>query len=82
MNIRAKCSNPKCSAAEVVKSVAVGQMLGYGAPNDRVRCPLCGELMTTTESIDTSSKGRGKDLRPKRNSKRYPKRDRKRSSKR
>jgi len=31
MNIRAECSNPKCTACGVEKSIAVGQMLGYGA---------------------------------------------------
>jgi hypothetical protein len=62
MNIRAECSNPKCTACGVEKSVAVGQMLGYGARNDRVTCPICGELMKTTETLNTSSKGRGKTL--------------------
>ena len=28
--------------------MVVGQMLGYGAPNDRVKRPICGELMKTT----------------------------------
>jgi predicted RNA-binding Zn-ribbon protein involved in translation (DUF1610 family) len=55
MNIRAKCVNVKCPAYGIEKSVAVGQMLGYGAKNDRVKCPSCGELMRTTESINTSS---------------------------
>jgi hypothetical protein len=29
MNTKAKCSNPECSAFDIKKSVAVGQMLGY-----------------------------------------------------
>jgi hypothetical protein len=58
MNIRAKCSNEKCSTFDIEKSVTVGQMLGYGAPNDRVACPICGGLMTTTQTINTSAKGR------------------------
>jgi hypothetical protein len=76
MNIRAACSNPECSACGIEKSVMVGQMLGYGVENDRVKCPSCGELMKTTETINTSSKGRSKtiprrkDYR-KRTSKRY-----------
>jgi ribosomal protein S27E len=45
MKIKAECSNPKCSAFGIEKSVVVGQMRGYGAPNDRVTCPVCGELM-------------------------------------
>jgi predicted RNA-binding Zn-ribbon protein involved in translation (DUF1610 family) len=55
MNIRAKCVNAKCPAYGIEKSVAVGQMLGYGTKNDRVKCPSCGELMQTTESMNTSS---------------------------
>jgi hypothetical protein len=75
MNVKAECRNPRCSASGIVKSVVVGQMLGYGAPNDRVKCPSCGELMSTTETINTSSKGRGKSPRGR-------KPDRKRMSKR
>ena len=62
MNIKAECQNPTCSAYRIEKSVAVGQMLGYGAPNDRVTCPACGTVMKTTETVNTSSKGRGKAL--------------------
>ena len=62
MNIKAKCPNSKCSNYGVEKSVVVGQMLGYGAPHDRVTCPACGTLMRTTETLNTSSKGRSKTL--------------------
>lgn len=76
MNLKAKCVNAKCGHYGIEKSVTTGQMLGYGAPNDRVKCPGCGELMRTAESINTTSKGRGKSYRgpkrsPKRSSKRY-----------
>jgi hypothetical protein len=60
MNIRAECSNPKCFAFGIEKSVAVGRMLGYGAPNDRINCPICGQLMKTTQTINTTAKGRTK----------------------
>jgi hypothetical protein len=50
MNVVAKCPNPKCSEFGAEKSVVVGQLLGYGAPKDRVKCPSCGELMTTTKT--------------------------------
>jgi hypothetical protein len=62
MNIKAQCPNSKCSNYGIEKSAAVGQMLGYGAPNDCVNCPACGTLMKTTETLNTSSKGRGKSL--------------------
>lgn len=39
MNFRATCSNPKYAAFEIEKSVVAGQLTGYGAPNDRVKCP-------------------------------------------
>jgi hypothetical protein len=58
MNLKAKCVNPQCPAFDRVKSVMVGQMSGFGAPNDRVKCPHCLMLMRTTESINVSS-GKG-----------------------
>jgi hypothetical protein len=58
MNLRAKCVNQECPAFGIEKSVTVGQMSGFGAPNDRVICPACGRLMRTTKSIDVSS-GKG-----------------------
>jgi hypothetical protein len=58
MNLKAKCVNPQCPAFDQVKSVMVGQMSGFGAPNDRVKCPHCLMLMRTTQSIDVSS-GKG-----------------------
>jgi hypothetical protein len=65
MNIRAKCSNSNCSEVGIEKSVVVGQLLGLGAPNDRVTCSVCGELMKTTETQNTSAKGRGNKGRSK-----------------
>jgi len=50
MNVRAKCVNPKSPEFGFGKSVAVGQLLGYGAPNDRVKCPSCLEPMTATKT--------------------------------
>jgi hypothetical protein len=79
MNIRAKCSNRECSGFGVEKSVTVGQMLGYGAAHGRVTCPCCGNLMTTTETINASSKNRSKALPRNRNAKRIRKRMPKRS---
>ena len=63
MNLRAKCINQKCKAFGVEKSVLIGQLSGFGAPNERVLCALCGELMQTTKSINASEKARGKGLR-------------------
>jgi hypothetical protein len=79
MNIRARCSNRDCSAFGTETSVAIGQARGYGAANDRVKCELCGRLMTTTETQNTSlkrpsTKGRSKSLSRKRYQKRTPKR--------
>ena len=50
MNVRAKCVNPECEANGIEKSVVIGQVLGYGAANDRVKCPIFGELMQTTQT--------------------------------
>jgi hypothetical protein len=74
MNVRAMCSNSDCAAFGREKSVVVGTVMGYGAPNDRVKCPECGGLMTTTKSIYTAGKGRGKSSSHRSSSKRSPKR--------
>jgi hypothetical protein len=58
MNLRAKCLNRACPAFGMEKSVMIGQFAGYGAPNDRVVCAACGQLMRTTKSINVS-KGKG-----------------------
>ena len=56
MNVKAKCVNPDCEANGRVRSVMVGQLTGFGAPDDRVICPVCGSLMRTTETIADDEK--------------------------
>lgn len=68
MNLRAKCVNRNCPAFGIEKSVMIGRLAGFGAPNDRVLCPSCGQLMRTTKSINVS---KGKVFR-KIGSKTYP----------
>jgi hypothetical protein len=60
MNTKASCSNPACPRFGVQKSVALGRAVGYAAANDRITCPSCGNLMTTTETVNTSLKRPGK----------------------
>ena len=60
MNLRAKCLKEACPEFGIEKSVMLGQLAGYGAPNNRVLCPSCGQLMRTTKSINVS---RGKGVR-------------------
>jgi hypothetical protein len=50
MDVRAECVNPRCKAQGIEKLVAIGQVLGYGAANDHVKCPTCDELMRTTQT--------------------------------
>jgi hypothetical protein len=57
MNIHAKCINKDCKAYDVEKSVVVGTLLGFGAKNERVKCPECGELMRTTKSVAVKPRG-------------------------
>jgi hypothetical protein len=56
MNLRAKCVNRHCKAYGIVKSVMIAKLAGYGAPNDRAICPICGQLMRTTKSIAVAGK--------------------------
>lgn len=58
MNLRAKCAYENCPAFGIVKSVMIGRLAGFGAPNDRIFCSSCGQLMRTTKSINVS-KGKG-----------------------
>jgi hypothetical protein len=64
MNVQAECRNPDCDNYLKKKSVAVGLLTGHGAGTDRIKCPLCDELMVTTESVNVSAvrrrTGRGK----------------------
>ncbi len=62
MNLRAKCVNKNCPAFGIEKSVMIGQLAGYGAPNDRVICPSCGHLMRTTKSINVSKRKGGRKI--------------------
>lgn len=57
MNTRAKCINKSCKLYDVEKSVAVGTLTGYGAANDRVKCPECGKLLRTTKTQATTGRG-------------------------
>jgi hypothetical protein len=69
MNLRARCANEKCDFKGIERSVFVGQALGYGVANDRVKCPGCGGLMATTKTAATrprvkSRRKSRRDLRP------------------
>ena len=63
MNTRAKCINTSCKLYDVEKSVAVGTLTGYGAANDREKCPECGKLMRTTKTQATTGRGTRKRRR-------------------
>jgi hypothetical protein len=66
MNIRAKCVNAKCGQVGVERSVAVGTLTGYGAKNERVKCPECGDLLQTRQSIAVKPRGKGRNTSPRR----------------
>ena len=83
MNLRAKCVNSACPAFGIEKSVMIGQLAGYGAPNDRVICRSCSQLMQTTKSISVT-KGKSVGKIASRTSSRWsaPRRTSKRTTKR
>jgi ribosomal protein S27E len=64
MNLRAKCTNEKCEFKGIERSNIIGQVLHYGAANDRVKCPGCGSLMTTTKTEDVRSRAQGRGKSP------------------
>jgi hypothetical protein len=60
MSVRAKCVNKQCQEYGVVKSVMLEKYAGQGAPNERIICRTCGQLMRTTKTVDTTAKLRTK----------------------
>jgi hypothetical protein len=58
MNIRAMCVNRNYPAFNIEKSLLLGKLSGYGAPNDRVICPSCHQFMRTTQTLAVDAKRR------------------------
>jgi hypothetical protein len=63
MNVRAKCVNKQCPEYGVVKSVMLEKYAGQGAPNERIICRTCGQLMRTTKTVDVTAKIRTKPFK-------------------
>jgi hypothetical protein len=70
MNVTAECRNRACSQYRKEKSVVAGQLTGYSAGNDHMKCPSCGETMVTVSTMATSKArrkpSRASHSRPKR----------------
>jgi hypothetical protein len=62
MNLRSKCVTKGCLALGRSKSNMLLKQAGFGAPNDRVRCPTCGTLMQVVRSVIVEGKAAGKIL--------------------
>ena len=54
MNVTAECRNKACAQYGTEKSLVAGQLTGYSAGNDHVKCPSCGETMITASTMPTS----------------------------
>ena len=63
MNVRAKCVNKQCPEYGVTKPVVQEKYAGQGAPNERIICRTCGQLMRTTKTVDTTTKLRTKPFK-------------------
>jgi hypothetical protein len=63
MNVRAKCVNKQCPEFGVTKPVILEKCAGQGAPNERIICRTCGQLMRTTKTVDTTAKVRTKPFK-------------------
>lgn len=63
MNVRAKCVNKQCSEYGVTKSVMLETYAGQGAPNERIVCRTCGQLMRTSKTVDVTTKLRTKPFK-------------------
>jgi hypothetical protein len=58
MNIKGKCVNSKCSRLGIEKLHIPIMLVGLSAGKDRVKCPEWGDLLQTTEKVDTTTGGR------------------------
>jgi hypothetical protein len=63
MNVRAKCVNKQCPEYGVAKSVMLETYAGQGAPNERIVCRTCGQLMRTSKTVDSTTKLRTKPFK-------------------
>jgi hypothetical protein len=63
MNVRAKCLNEQCPEFGVTKPVTLETYAGQGAPNERIICRTCGQLMRTTKTVDITAKVRTKPFK-------------------
>ena len=63
MNVRAKCLNEQCPEFGVTKPVTLETYAGQGAPNERIICRTCGQLMRTTKTVDITAKVRIKPFK-------------------
>jgi hypothetical protein len=61
MNTKGKCMNSECPRFGIEETYPGLLLVGMSAGRDRVRCPQCGELLKTTETVKT--KGR-RHVRP------------------
>jgi hypothetical protein len=60
MKIRAKCVNINCPAYGIEKSVMLETYAGQGAPNERIICRNCQQLMRTTRTLSQKVKATSK----------------------
>jgi hypothetical protein len=56
MNNKGKCVNSKCSRAGIEQLYTPMMLAGLGAGKDRVKCPECGELLRTIDTVDTGGR--------------------------
>jgi hypothetical protein len=52
MNVQGKCNTAGCKYFGKEQLFSLGMFAGYGAGNDRVRCPGCGALVTVTQTVN------------------------------
>jgi len=76
MDMLAKCTNEKCEFKGIERSVPIGQILGYGTANERVKCPGCDSLMVPTKTVAVRARVKSmrksrRDLKPLRPSGRH-----------
>jgi hypothetical protein len=50
MDLRAKCTNPKCDFPLAERSVRIVRLLDGSGMEDSLRCLTCGSLMTITKT--------------------------------
>ena len=66
MNVQGKCNTAGCKYFGKEQLFSLGMFAGYGAGEDRVKCPGSGALLTVTQTVNVGGLRRHRRSTPNR----------------